>query len=187
MEKTISISDELYQCFKIAAESSGLDENALLNDLISQYTLSALSNVFKGSTACRKNRSEKKVEVKESENRSEDTLKKENDTPKNDSPADVQQKLFVDWFQTQTHDGKAYGKASIKQYASRLKTTCRNPIFDRIPIKNLFEITSHKQFLSIQKRIKKCDGYAEFERKSSRGFSSAMQKYAEFLRYQEGK
>ncbi len=182
MEKTISINDELYQCFQIAAESSGLDEDSLLNNLISQYTLSVLSKVLKGTAA-----QKKKTDVKEEKFRPENVTRKCDNPQEKKSPADVQRELFMDWFQTQTHDGKAYGKASIRQYASHIKSACKNPIFDKIPTNNLFEITSYKEFSAIQKRIKKCAGYAEFERKSARGFTSAMQKYGEFLQSQEKK
>ena len=49
---------------------------------------------------------------------------------------------------------------------------------------NLFAITNLAEFTSIQKQIKSCTGYAEFDAKSHNGFTAALRKYEEFLKFQ---
>ena len=95
-----------------------------------------------------------------------------------------QKNLFVNWFRGLTRNGKPYNPVTISGYTGRIENACCDSAFVSIPIKNLFSITDLDEFLGIQKRIKSCEGYAEFDARSHNGFTAALRKYEEFLRQQ---
>lgn len=93
----------------------------------------------------------------------------------------VQQSLFVSWFKEQLYRGRPYNPVTISGYASRLETACNDPAFITITPKNLFEIESYDDFIKIRDQIMACPGFEAFDAKSHRGFTAALNKYADFL------
>ena len=95
-----------------------------------------------------------------------------------------QKKSFVTWFRGLTRNGKAYNPVTISGYAGRIENACKEAAFASVPISNLFGITDLTDFLDVQKQLKACEGYAEFDAKVHNGFTAALKKYEEFLRFQ---
>ncbi len=142
---------------------TGEEEEVVLSKLISEYA----HKVFEGIVG-------KKEELKQEE-------KKETTASRS---AEEQKKLFINWFRSLTWNGKPYNPVTISGYAGRLENACCEQAFAEVPVVNVFEITDLKEFLHIQKRLKECEGYADFDAKSHNGFTAALRKYEEFLRYQ---
>ena len=95
--------------------------------------------------------------------------------------ASVQQRLFISWFKEQLYRGRPYNPVTISGYAGRIESACRDSAFDTIEPKNLFEIDDYEQFMKIRSRIMACPGFEAFDSKSHRGFTAALNKYADFL------
>jgi hypothetical protein len=83
-----------------------------------------------------------------------------------------------------TRNGKAYNPVTISGYAGRIENACKEAAFASVPITNLFGITDLTDFLDVQKQLKDCAGYAEFDAKVHNGLTAALKKYEEFLRFQ---
>lgn len=166
MSKQIQISEESYKKLQAALMLTGEEEETVLNKLIKEYA----HRVFEGVVG-KKGDEPKAIESKH--NAIERT-------------AEEQKRLFVNWFRSLTRNGKPYNPVTISGYTGRLENACCEQVFAEIPVVNLFEITDLNEFLHIQKRLKACDGYYEFDAKSHNGFTAALRKYEEFLRYQSG-
>lgn len=163
MSKQIVLQDETYRKFKAALMLTGEDEEVVLNQLVSKYANAVFEQTV-GNTV------------------SEQT----NTNQRCTATGKEQKQLFVNWFRGLTRNGKAYNPVTISGYTGRIENACSDPIFASIPVKNLFEITELAEFIQIQKQIKESAGYAEFDAKSHNGFTAALRKYEEFLRYQAG-
>lgn len=93
----------------------------------------------------------------------------------------VQQSLFVAWFKEQLYRGRPYNPVTISGYASRIASACNDPSFKSIEPKNLFEIENYDDYMKIRNQIMACPGFEAFDAKSHRGFTAALNKYADFL------
>ena len=163
MSKLIQVNEESYKKLQAALMLTGEEEEFVLSKLISEYAHKVFEDIVG------KKEEPKQVERKET-------------TP--NRTAEEQKKLFINWFRSLTWNGKPYNPVTISGYAGRLENACCEQAFAEIPVVNLFEITDLNEFLHIQKRLKACDGYYEFDAKSHNGFTAALRKYEEFLRYQ---
>lgn len=95
--------------------------------------------------------------------------------------ASVQQSLFIAWFKEQLYRGRPYNPVTISGYAGRIEAACYDPAFEAIEPKNLFEIEKYDDFMNVRSQIMACPGFETFDSKSHRGFTAALNKYAEFL------
>lgn len=95
--------------------------------------------------------------------------------------ASVQQRLFISWFKEQLYRGRPYNPVTISGYAGRIESACKDSAFDAIEPKNLFEIDDYDRFMVIRQKIMACPGFEAFDLKSHRGFTAALNKYADFL------
>lgn len=163
MSKQVNISEDSYKKFQAALMLTGEDEEAVLDELIKKYAHS----VFERAMG--------KKETEKNDESREETVKM----------STVEQKqTFINWFRSLTRNGRAYNPVTISGYTGRIENACADPVFASVPIKNLFEITDLAEFLNIQRQIKECSGYFEFDAKSHNGFTAALRKYEEFLRFQ---
>ena len=93
----------------------------------------------------------------------------------------VQRNLFISWFKEQLYRGRPYNPVTISGYAGRIESACYDPAFEAIKPKNLFEVLDYREFMEIRKQIMACPGFEAFDAKSHRGFTAALNKYADFL------
>lgn len=164
MSKCISIDDESYKAFQAALILTGEEESIVLERLIDNYTHQAFESVMKKTT-------QENV-----------TSNQVNDTTR--ISAEEQKQQFIYWFRSLTRNGKPYNPVTISGYAGRIENACKDPIFSTVPVNNLFTITDITEFDCVQKQIKSCSGYAEFDAKLHNGFTAALRKYEEFLKCQ---
>ena len=164
MSKLIQVNEESYKKFQAALMLTGEEEEVVLSKLISEYA----HKVFQGIVG-------KKEETKQVEKK----------VTTSNRTAEEQKKLFINWFRSLTWNGKPYNPVTISGYAGRLENACCEQVFAEVPVVNIFEITNLEEFLHIQKRLKECHGYADFDAKSHNGFTAALRKYEDFLRFQE--
>ena len=164
MERQVTVSEESYKKFQAALMLTAEDEELVLSRLISEYA----HQVFAGVVA-------KDEGVK---------TPTEDDAYEAEVSESDQKKYFVNWFRGLTRNGKAYNPVTISGYAGRIENACKEAAFASVPISNLFGITDLTDFLDVQKQLKECAGYAEFDAKVHNGFSAALKKYEEFLRFQ---
>lgn len=164
MNKQSYISDELYRKFRAALLLSGDDEQSVLSELITQYA----NTIFSSELAKQPNK--------------DLTVSNQNT---NDFVSEEEQKqLFIRWFESLMRNGKPYKSTTISGYVSRIEHACQNEAFSEIAVKNLFAIKDLIQFTDIKDKIKSCAGYSEFDAKAHNGFTAALRKYEEFLRFQ---
>lgn len=164
MSKQITVNEESYKQFQAALMLTGEDEQSVLSGLISQYAHKAFESVM-GKKVAKGSNGNNQVVV--------------------DSITEHEQKrLFMNWFRGLTWNGKPYNPVTISGYTGRIESACNDPVFSTVPVHNLFTITDLTQFMDIQRQIKSCAGYAEFDAKSHNGFTAALRKYEEFLRFQ---
>lgn len=165
MSKQISVTDETYRQFQAALILTGEEEENVLRKLLLQYAHDA----FEGIVG-EKNGSNSSCSVQ--------PLKK--------AVSEREQKMqFTNWFKSLARNGKSYNPITICGYSGRIENACSDPVFESVPVKNLFAITDLSQYLQIQKQIKSCEGYSDFDAKAHNGFTAALRKYEEFLRFQE--
>lgn len=93
----------------------------------------------------------------------------------------VQQSLFITWFKEQLYRGRPYNPVTISGYARRIESACNDPAFESIEPKNLFEIEKYDDFMNVRSKIMACPNFEAFDAKSHRGFTAALNKYADFL------
>ena len=165
MSKQIVIDDDSYKKFQAALLLTGEDEETVLRELLNKY----IHKVF--------------VDAMEKNAQEEQHLNTQVAVA-NAVTTNEQKKLFTNWFRSLTRNGKAYNPVTISGYTGRIENACKDPIFAEVPVNNLFTITNLAEFTSIQKQIKCCTGYAEFDAKSHNGFTAALRKYEEFLKFQ---
>lgn len=165
MSKYLIIDDDNFKKFQAALILMGEDEDTVLKKLLNEYIHKAFESVMKKSTH-EEQHANTQVDVERIVSASE------------------QKQLFTNWFQSLTRNGKAYNPVTISGYTGRIEHACNDPVFATVPVKNLFTINDLTEFLSIQKQIKSCTGYAEFDAKSHNGFTAALRKYEEFLKFQ---
>jgi hypothetical protein len=158
----IKINNLVYKKFKAALMLTGNDEQAVLSRLLNEYA----NDVFKNSLNQNNNGTNEENEV---------ISEKE------------QRELFVNWFKNLNKNGKKYNLATVSGYAGRIENACADNVFASVPVDNLFAIKDIDTFVKIKNQIKACNGYAEFDAKSHNGFTAALRKYEEFLRFQENK
>lgn len=163
MKIEIDIKEENYKKFKAALILTGEEEDLVLNKYIEEYS----HNVFEKAMG-------KKEDVVESYSKNDDLIK---------SPIE-QKKLFVNWFRSLIKNGRCYNPGTINVYTNRIENACADSTFETVPVYNLFEITDLSEFLEMQKQIKKCEGYNEYDAKTHNGFTAALKKYEDFLRFQ---
>lgn len=161
MSKELFLHDETYKKFKAALLITGEDEDVVLDQLINKYSNAVFEQAM-GNKPVEPSADARCVSVTEKE----------------------QKRLFVNWFRSLTRNGKAYNPVTISGYTGRLENACCDPAFSSVSVRNLFSITDLAEFTSVQKQIKGCVGYAEFDAKSHNGFTAALRKYEEFLRHQ---
>ena len=166
MSKFLVINDETFKKFQAALILMGDDEEIVLRELLNEYIHKAFESVMK-----------KNIPDEQHANTKVDDAKV--------ISASEQKQLFTNWFRSLTRNGKAYNPVTISGYAGRIENACNDPVFSAIPVKNLFTINNLAEFISLQKQIKGCSGYAEFDAKSHNGFTAALRKYEEFLKLQE--
>ena len=162
MHKQISISDDLYKKFQAALVLTGEDEMSVLSRLISGYAHTVFEGVLGRESMSTRHTETKDTKITETE----------------------QKQQFVNWFRTLTRNGRPYNPVTISGYTGRIENACSDPTFASVSVSNLFSITDLAEYISIQKQIKDCPGYAEFDAKSHNGFTAALRKYEEFLRFQ---
>lgn len=165
MSKYLSIDDDSYKKFQAALMLTGEEEEVVLRRLINKYTHKTFETVM-GKT--------EKEEITYKQSFEADNIS-----------AEDQKQRFTNWFRSLTRNGKPYNQVTISGYTGRIENACRDSVFESVPVDNLFTITELSEFMSIQKQIKSCDGYMEFDAKSHNGFTAALRKYEEFLRFQE--
>ena len=163
MSKQVNVSEDSYKKFQAALMLTGEDEEAVLSELIKKYAHSVFGSVMG------------KKETEKKETSCEEGIK---------VSAAEQKQDFVNWFRSLTRNGRAYNPVTISGYTGRIENACADPAFASIPCKNLFEITDLAEFREIQTQIKACPGFFEFDAKSHNGFTAALRKYEEFLRFQ---
>ena len=73
----------------------------------------------------------------------------------------------------------------ISGYVGRIEKACHDPAFASVSVRNLFYITDLEEYIRIQKQIMECPGFDEFDAKSHKGFTAALKKYEEFLRFRK--
>lgn len=157
MNMKVKINNEVYKKFQAALVITGDNEQLVLSRLLNQYA----HDVFKNTL--NQNNNETNGGEKE------------------------QKELFVSWFKNLNRNGRKYNPVTISGYAGRIENACTDTAFASIPVDNLFAIKDIDTFVKIKNQIKACDGYAEFDAKSHNGFTAALRKYEEFLRFQENK
>ncbi|MBR3785501.1 MAG: hypothetical protein IKJ77_03770 [Firmicutes bacterium] len=164
MGRQVMIDEESYKKFQAALMLTAEDESLVLSRLISEYAHNVFAGVVSGDngTGAQQAQHAAVTEADESE----------------------QKKSFVNWFRGLTRNGKAYNPVTISGYAGRIENACKEAAFASVPISNLFGITDLTDFLDVQKQLKECAGYAEFDAKVHNGFTAALKKYEEFLRFQ---
>ena len=167
MSKQIFIDDDSYKKFQAALLLTGEDEETVLRALLNKYIHTVFENAM-GKNAQEEQRSNTQGAVV------------------NAVTANEQKQLFTNWFRSLTRNGKAYNPVTISGYTGRIENACKEPIFVAVPVNNLFTVTDLAEFTLIQKQIKSCSGYAEFDAKSHNGFTAALRKYEEFLKFQAG-
>lgn len=168
MSRQIIVSDDDYKKFHAALMLTGEEADVVLSKLIRDYAHSVFSKAMD------------KYEPANTTNSTLESVK----TRTSSISAEEQKKLFVTWFRGLTRNGKAYNPVTISGYTGRIENACNDPTFSSVPVNNLFDITDLTEFLMIQKQIKNCDGYMAFDAKSHNGFTAALRKYEEFLRFQ---
>ena len=160
MEHMIRINNEDYKKLQAALMLTGEEETTVLQRMINEYSHAAFMRV----------------------------MGKEETKPTQDAAAEIaateQKRLFVNWFRNLTRNGNPYNPVTISGYTGRIENACADPAFASIPVKNLFAVTDLHEFLTLQYKIKNCAGYVEFDSKSHNGFTAALRKYEEFLRFQ---
>lgn len=162
MSITLKISEDIYKKLQAALMLTGEDETTVLNNLITQYAHDAFErSMGKTNTAATSSITTAPVSANE------------------------QKQMFVSWFRSLTRNGKPYNPVTISGYTGRLENACSDPIFDSVNVDNLFAITDLAEFLEIQRQIKRCVKFEEFDAKSHNGFTAALRKYEEFLRFQK--
>ena len=160
MTYQIYINEESYKKFQAALLITGEDEETVILRLIGQYAHAAFEKVMGKIPQAEK-------------------------AEPNESVAYISQKrVFIDWFRSLTRNGKPYNPVTISGYTGRIENACTDPIFSAVPVDNLFTITELSQYIDIQKQIKNCVGYVEFDARSHNGFTAALRKYEEFLQFQ---
>lgn len=166
MSNFLVIDDDTFKKFQAALILMGDDGEIVLRELLNEYIHKAFETVMKKNIPDEHHTNMKVEDV-------------------NVISASEQKQLFTNWFRSLTRNGKAYNPVTISGYAGRIENACNAPVFSAIPVKNLFTINNLAEFLSIQKQIKNCVGYAAFDAKSHNGFTAALRKYEEFLKFQE--
>ncbi len=164
MGRQVIVDEESYKKFQAALMLTAEEEELVLSRLISEYAHNVFAGVVSGNngTEAQAAQHASVTEADESE----------------------QKKSFVNWFRGLTRNGKAYNPVTISGYAGRIENACKEAAFASVPISNLFGITDLTDFLDVQKQLKECAGYAEFDAKVHNGFTAALKKYEEFLRFQ---
>jgi len=166
MGRQVIVDEESYKKFQAALMLTAEDETLVLSRLISEYA----HNVFAG--------------VVSGDNGTEAPAVQHVSAAVTEADESEQKKSFVTWFRGLTRNGKAYNPVTISGYAGRIENACKEAAFASVPISNLFGITDLTDFLDVQKQLKDCAGYAEFDAKVHNGFTAALKKYEEFLRFQ---
>lgn len=162
MSKQMNVNEDIYKEFQAALILTGEDEEIVLGRLISQYVRTTFEKVLGNKTVESKFGDKRVANITENE----------------------QKQLFVNWFRSLTRNGKTYNPVTISGYTGRIENACCDPTFASVPVNNLFTITDLIEFINIKNQIKGCAGYAEFDAKSHNGFTAALRKYEEFLRFQ---
>lgn len=168
MSKQVNISEEIYKKFQAALMLTGQDEETVLNELVNNYAVSAFEKAMGRSSDSNEVFAEKAV------------------ISNSGSTAEEQKQLFVNWFRSLTRNGRPYNPVTISGYTGRIENACSDSVFAEVPVDNLFEITDLSEFVEIQKQLKACNGYFEYDAKSHNGFTAALKKYEDFLRFQSG-
>lgn len=166
MSKQVNINEEVYKKFQAALMLTGEEEESVLNELINNYSISAFEKAMGRSLI--------------SEHETKSVIRN------SDSTAKEQKQLFVNWFRNLSRNGRPYNPVTISGYTGRIESACSDSVFEEVPVNNLFEITELSEFVAIQKQLKACSGYAQFDAKSHNGFTAALKKYEDFLRFQAG-
>ena len=166
MVRQVIVDEESYKKFQAALMLTTEDESLVLSRLISEYAHNVFAGVVSGN--------------KGGETQAEQHVKAAN----TEADESEQKKSFVTWFRGLTRNGKAYNPVTISGYAGRIENACKEAAFASVPITNLFGITDLTDFLDVQKQLKACEGYAEFDAKVHNGLTAALKKYEEFLRFQ---
>lgn len=164
MSRQVAVSEEIYKQFQAALILTGEEEQSVLNELITQYAHKVFENMMGKKT--------------------ETAPPAKGPVVIDSIAAHEQKKMFINWFRGLTRNGKSYNPVTISGYAGRIENACFDPIFATVPVDNLFTVTDPARFADLQRQIKSCAGYAEFDARSHNGFTAALRKYEEFLRFQ---
>ena len=200
MSKQITVSDECYKQFQAALLITGEMEEMVMHKLIIEYVRQVFRGILGKQSEEIPTNSVVSVEPESQtsppravpaipdgfQSRTKYTSKSQtNNTPSHKDISETDQKReFVKWFKGLTWNGRPYNPVTISGYTGRIESACNDPAFAEIPVKNLFSITDLAEFKDIQRQIKACAGYSEFDAKSHNGFTAALRKYEEFLRVQ---
>lgn len=192
MSKQITVSDECYKQLQAALLITGEMEEMVIHKLIIEYVRQVFRGVLgKQSEETPTNTVEPiGAESQTSQSQAAPAIpdgfqSTTNNTSSHRDISETEQKReFVKWFKGLTWNGRPYNPVTISGYTGRIESACNDPAFAEIPVKNLFSITDLAEFKDIQRQIKACAGYSEFDAKSHNGFTAALRKYEVFLRVQ---
>lgn len=161
MEVTIKCDDSMWRKFEATLRYYGEDEKTVLEREMRKYV-------------------EKLYDDKEFREAFEKKI-----TPKE------RRKMFKTWLGSDNVINewggvrKPYSEKTITVYASVLANACIDPVLSEIPVNNLFEIDSYRDFLAIEQKIKDLIRPMKHSRKRSL-LVAAMNRYKEFLRGSRG-
>ena len=176
----LSIDSNIYRKFRTALTWFDDDETAVIEKLMMDYSNSFINN-FREVPSPNESREEAAADTASGEEQPKEKKEVTSILLATASTADERRKLFVEWFGTQKREGKPYSKRTIELYANKLANACKNPVFDQIPVKNLFEISNYSEFKRLEAEIENAPKFAEFCEKTPGLFGSALRKYGEFL------
>lgn len=91
---------------------------------------------------------------------------------------------FQQWLVQQPSRGESglFGASHATTYCNGLRTCLSDPVFDRVLVKNLFEVQNDRCFQILFDTIRKVPGYAAYNKGwNSQAFNAAMGKYLKYL------
>lgn len=98
--------------------------------------------------------------------------------------ADQMEADFQQWLVRQPSRGETglFGSSHATTYCTGLRTCLNDPVFDRVLVKNLFEVQSDSCFQILFDTIRKVPGYPQYNKGwNNQAFNAAMGKYLKFL------
>ena len=98
--------------------------------------------------------------------------------------ADQMEADFQQWLLRQPSRGTSglFGASHATTYCTGLRTCLNDPVFDKVLVKNLFEVQNESCFRILFDTIRKVPGYSQYNKDwNNQAFNAAMGKYLKFL------